>query len=409
MAPDERHDPDREREIYEQQQERRQAERVAQAAVAVQFGQVLSALTPRTLVVPALVAINVGVWLLMVIRGVHFWSPGSQELLAWGANNAYKIQDGQWWRLASSMFIHGGLLHLGFNMYALWNIGRLVERLLGSVGLLVLYFVSGLVGSLASNMWMPGVVSVGASGAVFGVLGSIVGLLMRTRGTVPRAIANRLRVMALIFIGVNIYLGLSWAGIDNAAHVGGLVTGFLCGVLLGHPITPEAARGRLRRALLALLLGAAVIAGGVLALPRAIELRADAHMTPEMMARRNALTEFGRVDHELAETYNEALRQVRSGRKSEVELIRQVERELLPRWRKAHARFEAALGEEGATDDPRLRQVLRYAKLRQRGWELLVEALRTTDPALTEQAQQKLGEANEVLRKLGLADPVERQ
>ena len=96
-------------------------------------------------------------------------------VLEWGANFGPKTMDGQWWRLFTSMFLHFGIIHIGFNMWVLWNVGRLVERLVGNFGFALLYVVSGLLGSVASLAWNPTTISAGASGAVFGVVGALIG------------------------------------------------------------------------------------------------------------------------------------------------------------------------------------------------------------------------------------------
>src|SRR5690606_40325500 len=91
---------------------------------------------------------------------------------------------GQWWRLVSCMFVHIGLLHLGVNLWALYAIGPLVERMLGHVGFVLLYFISGCLASFASVWFSPMVVSAGASGALFGLVGGLLGFLIRSRHSV---------------------------------------------------------------------------------------------------------------------------------------------------------------------------------------------------------------------------------
>jgi rhomboid protease GluP len=109
------------------------------------------------------------------------------SLIAWGANyGPDTITNGQWWRLLTSMFLHIGIVHLAFNMIVLLQIGPFVERLVGNVGFLIVYFVSGFAGNVTSLVWNPYTVSAGASGAIFGLYGLLLGfLLMSRRDSIP--------------------------------------------------------------------------------------------------------------------------------------------------------------------------------------------------------------------------------
>src|SRR5262249_56894889 len=110
---------------------------------------------------------------------------------------------------------------------------------LGSTPFLALYLLCGIFGSLASTWWNPYVVSAGASGAVFGCYGILIGFLLRSRGTIPQAVLNRLLRGAFVFIGYNVIYGLQ-PGIDMAGHFGGLVSGFLFRLRVAGPLHPHA-------------------------------------------------------------------------------------------------------------------------------------------------------------------------
>lgn len=212
----------------------------------------------REWVTDALLAANVTVWLLMVVNGVDALFPGAVELLGWGANYPPLTRGGEWWRLLSSVFVHAGLIHLAFNSYALLLAGRTVERVFGHAGYLLLYLFAGLTGSAASTIF-SGAVSVGASGAIFGVFGALLAFLLRRRSLIPGAVFKGLRSLVLTFVLFNVAFGFAMPGIDNAAHLGGLAGGFVAGLLL----VPNLRDGRLTRpwALfpVVVLLGAAVI------------------------------------------------------------------------------------------------------------------------------------------------------
>ena len=219
--------------------------------------------TRRALVTPTLIALNVLVFIAMVATGMSPLAPGSGELLRWGSNFGPFTLDGQWWRLFTSMFLHFGLAHLAFNMLGLWSLGKLTERLFGSAAFLFIYLFAGLCGSLGSLLWHPLINSAGASGAIFGVLGALLAFMINPRTRIPAHIAAAQRNSALIFIAYNLFNGFAHAGIDNAAHIGGLLAGIGMGWFLALPLerqeSPQTAAPR--RLALALLIGIPLLAG----------------------------------------------------------------------------------------------------------------------------------------------------
>jgi hypothetical protein len=149
-------------------------------------------------------------------------------------------------------------------MWVLIIAGPLVERMVGNFGFLVLYLTAGLCGSLLSLLWHPLVISAGASGAVFGIYGALLGLLVRSGGSLPAKVLEALRDSGLAFVGYNLIFGFILSDtIDNAAHIGGLIGGFLCGVVLSQPFTIEARTRRPVRNILLIVSGIALVAGGL--------------------------------------------------------------------------------------------------------------------------------------------------
>ena len=149
--------------------------------------------TPRTWVTPTLIALNVAVWLLNLASGLSPMSPDARELAMWGGNFLPLTLE-QPWRLLSAMFLHGGIVHLGFNMWALWNTGRLAERFYGNTQLALIYVVAGLAGSMASLFFAARTgVSVGASGAIFGVVGCLLAALSTKASKLPPELARSMR------------------------------------------------------------------------------------------------------------------------------------------------------------------------------------------------------------------------
>ncbi|MFN2269912.1 MAG: rhomboid family intramembrane serine protease, partial [Anaerolineae bacterium] len=219
--------------------------------VRMSFGQLLAVSTPRYFVAPTLIGLNVAVLALMALLGVSIFNPSAEQLFILGANYGPATLNGQWWRLLTSTFIHGGIIHLAFNMQCLWQLGRLTERLYGNWAFLVLYILSGLGGSVASLWWDPTTVSVGASGAIFGVAGGLVAFLYLSKLPLPRAAVQSILSSTMIFVGYNLLFGFASTGIDNAAHVGGLVTGALVGGLLTRPLPPPTGFSRMLQGLIA--------------------------------------------------------------------------------------------------------------------------------------------------------------
>lgn len=180
--------------------------------------------------------LNILAFLLMLFGGVHIISPNGPELLEWGANRRMETTSGDWWRLITSMFLHGGIMHLLLNIYGLVLASMFIEPLLGSVRYAIIYSTSGIVGSIASIWWYENTVSVGASGAIFGLCGAVLAV------TLTGIFAKEGKKLILILFGpyvlINLLLGLA-GGIDNAAHLGGLVSGALVALIICATLKPK--------------------------------------------------------------------------------------------------------------------------------------------------------------------------
>ncbi len=158
--------------------------------------------------------------------------PNIYNLLKFGGQYGPFVSTGDWYRIVTSMFVHAGWLHLLFNMYALYYIGMMVEGIYGPSKLLVVYFVSGIVGNLLSQVFYYSSPSVGASGAIFGLVGL---LLVATyfRNDFPPTIKRELYIFLLPMVIFNIAYGfIPGTDINNAAHLGGFGTGLLLGYLI---------------------------------------------------------------------------------------------------------------------------------------------------------------------------------
>ncbi|MFO7897783.1 MAG: rhomboid family intramembrane serine protease [Planctomycetota bacterium] len=225
-------------------------EQEAQILDAWFFHQALRAEVPWPWVTVLLVIANAAVFGAMVASGVHPFQPETRQILEWGGLHGPSVVfKGERWRLLTANYIHIGLLHILFNMWCLSAAGRFAERLFGNLAFLLLYTLSGIGGSVASLWADPSVVGAGASGAVFGVFGALVGFVLVRRRALPLLVSKPLLISLLVFIGGNLYFGFMVEGIDNAAHVGGLVTGFAAGMLLSRRVpAPEQGMSKVRYA-----------------------------------------------------------------------------------------------------------------------------------------------------------------
>lgn len=187
----------------------------------------------------ALVAANLLVFVLMARVQWSPWSLSHADPLAWGANFGPATQDGQWWRLLSAAFVHFGFIHVSVNMWALWDVGRLLERVLGRWRYALLYLGAGAVGNLLSLAVQGNVrVTGGASGAIFGLYGALIVFLWRERRQIAPDEFRWLFTVALAFSALMLALGFFIPAIDNAAHGGGFLAGALLGSLLARPWMP---------------------------------------------------------------------------------------------------------------------------------------------------------------------------
>lgn len=250
------------------------------------YAERILTLTPITWVTYGLIAINVLVYLAMCAGGVGVMAQNLPMTVGWGTNFGPETLSGGWWRLVTSVFVHFGLVHLMLNMFTLYQIGRLAERLYGSGRFLVLYLFAGVTGSIVSVLWHPTVNSAGASGAIFGVFGGLLVFVLKFRHELPASIALQQRISILVLIAYNLFYGFTHQGIDNGAHLGGLIGGVLLGLTLARPLN-EAARANvaLKSALRSCAL--ALVALGASAFPLA---RASEATREELQFKRLVLT-----------------------------------------------------------------------------------------------------------------------
>ncbi|WP_137917376.1 rhomboid family intramembrane serine protease [Hydrogenophaga sp. 2FB] len=223
--------------------------RLDEARAHEAFEERLRVLTPTPWALYAVIAVNVAVWLLNLFDGMSAMKPESADLFAWGANSATAVvRDGEVWRLLTATVLHGGVLHLALNMFALWDAGRRVCQWFGNGQFLLIYLGAGLTGSaLSLHFSSQQAISVGASGAVFGVLGALLVGVYQHRERVPKAMVTQLLTSQGVFVAIMLVQGFARSGIDNAAHVGGLVAGAVLAWVLVELLDERASAAQRRR------------------------------------------------------------------------------------------------------------------------------------------------------------------
>ena len=363
-----------------------------QADPQQQFLQRLNAATPRAVVTPALLAINIGIFLVMAALGIRVLGGRPDEYLRFGANFAPLTTGGEWWRLVTSTFVHFGVVHLAINMWALWDAGRLTERLFGNVGFAALYLFAGIAGGSASMLWNQQVIGVGASGAVFGVFGALLAYMTVQRGSIPANVINRLRASSSVFVVYSLLYGFTQAGIDNAAHLGGLVGGFATGLILARPLDPLTRHRRnVQRALLAALLAAVT-------LPTAAWLTPDtSRVYRQAIALQKEIEVFSAAEKELLAAFQGIVDQSHHGKLSDADALRELRISILPEWGRAVARLAGVELDAHAPTRTDYELLMRYAVAQRDAIKATADYLETGNPAyerivgeLRDQAQEAL-------------------
>jgi rhomboid protease GluP len=199
-------------------------------------------LIPRKphLVTSIVLDLNILVFVAMLFAGINIISPNGLQLLDWGANRRAETLSGDWWRLLTSMFLHGGVMHLFLNIYGLVLASMFVEPMLGARRYALIYFVSGITGSIASISWYENIISVGASGAIFGLCGAVLAVVFT--GFVGKEDKRLALILFGPYVVINLLIGLAAGGIDNAAHIGGLISGAVVALIIYTAWKPELSR-----------------------------------------------------------------------------------------------------------------------------------------------------------------------
>lgn len=364
------------------------------------FIDLLFARAPRADVTIALVAINLLVFVGLAIVSMSPLQIPSELLIRAGGNFALRVQDGEIWRLLTALFLHGGLLHVALNMFALYQAGQVVERLFGRAGFMAVYLGAGLLGNLASLWWRQGAVSIGASGAIFGVYGALLAYLMIQRGSVPAEVFREMRSGTLGFLGYSLFAGFAIAGIDNAAHLGGLLGGLILGAALAEPVL---AQRPVRWLGLRALAGALAVVFVGVAMWRATPNVARVLEVDTLYLQ--TIRGFALEEQDLQREQAQLMEAVRIRRTSETLALDAIERELIPRWDRQVMQLSWRMAPP--QHEWQRRELIQYATARRDALKALAQALKTRDAEWVERSRALQQEAESILLQMRLRKSVE--
>jgi rhomboid protease GluP len=354
----------------------------------LEFERRLIAQSPRTPVTVGLVAVNVLLYLVTLIVGAASGTANGATQILLGANFGPYTTDGEWWRLFSCMFIHFGFLHVAFNMWALASFGPLVERLYGSLTYALIYLIAGIAASLASVSWHPDVNSAGASGAIFGVLGALLAAQLRSGPSFPANIVRPLRNLTLAYTGYSLLTGLTNAGVDNAAHFGGVASGFLMGGIMVRPVAGTRALDNTRRFAWMLSVAAVVLAVGFwCAIWRSQSLQGEA-LYGRTLRWYQAGEDAANREFASAEAASKA------GRERQVGFAKRLEHHVIPFWREANARTRAVELDPSSRSLPALQFLRSLSASRLTAFQDYDAGLRAGDAAEITKAKMELATGN---------------
>lgn len=184
--------------------------------------------TEVSIITYILIAVNILAYILTSYLSSNIFDSNKGVLIFLGAKVNYLITAGEYYRLITCMFLHGGIVHLAFNMYALYSLGPFIENVYGKTKYLIIYFVAGIISSIFSYIFSTSV-SVGASGAIFGLFGAALVFALKMRDRVGKSFITNITSVILI----NLFMGFSMTNVDNFGHLGGLIGGIAITTVLG--------------------------------------------------------------------------------------------------------------------------------------------------------------------------------
>ncbi|WP_020167355.1 MULTISPECIES: rhomboid family intramembrane serine protease [Methylotenera] len=325
--------------------------------------------TPKIGVTQLLFSINVLVFVAMLFGGAGFWHSPNGIQLNWGANFGPATQDGEWWRLGTAMFLHFGAVHLALNSFALWDAGQLVERMYGHWRFLCIYLVSGLCGNLVSLVVQGNsAVSGGASGAIFGIYGAAFIFLWRERAAISKHEFRWLFGGGLAFSALTIVLGFIIPGIDNAAHIGGFVTGILASIVLSQTITARMMPIKFSAAAVLMMVFATVVLIKLIPAPK--------YRWSDELLIRSQINEFLSQDQAINRSWLEIMHEGKQGKSSFDALAGKIDNSISEPYEESFERLSKLPQDPALPSAAQLEGLLRYTEKRSEESKAMADRLR---------------------------------
>ena len=321
------------------------------------FSDALRTRTRWSIVTPALLALNVGLYVAMLSGSGAIGDP--ETLVAWGGGVGPRTTNGEWWRLLTATFVHARFWHLAVEMAALVQLGLVLERLVGHFAFAMVYVAAGVFGGLVSLVESPLAVSVGASGAIFGLYGLLIasilwGMIRRSAITIP---LKALRYMAPGAAAFVLYAVVSSP--RHGAEFAGLLTGLLCSLVLAKGVSERKPRGARIAVTAAATLAIAVAA--------AAPLRGMTDARPE-------IARIVAFEDRTAVAYQVKVDQFRLGTINAKALALLIDRTIRPELQAVRSRMDA-LERVPAVQQPLLARAGEYLRLRDESWRLRSDGL----------------------------------
>ena len=342
-----------------------------------------------------IVGLNIAVFLVMAVflNAGWFEATNLAPYMRFGANNAAATTNGQWWRLVACMFMHFGLFHLAFNMWALVQAGSLVEKLQGRILYGLTYLASGIGGGLLSMDWHGDKMwSAGASGAIFGVYGALLGYITRDRLALPRSVLRPLTKSTVLFACYNLFYGFVSPAIDNSAHIGGLATGLALGWLTAPSPTMDRSASWGRRLAIGVAATVAIIVVGVCLAPH------FDYSIPDELAWQDAVKPFADKQEALeqreASEFQQWLQNKSDGGPA---LYQLVEERMIPFYEDLGRAVGALDLSPGKLTDRRRKQFAEYARLEIEAFHHLELAVQNNNPKELDAFSRLRKEANQAM------------
>lgn len=356
------------------------------------LSSLLHATPARAPVTVTLLAVNVLVFVAMLLNGGSLWHGSTAVPLQWGANFGPATQDGQWWRLGSALFLHFGVIHLLLNMWALWDVGRLIEQLFGRWRFIALYLGSGVIGNLLSLAIQGNqAVSGGASGAIFSLYGALLVFLLRERRQVDPGEFRWLFGAASAFIVLALVMGFLVPGIDNAAHLGGLVAGALWGLVLARRWTHRSPHPRTTRAVAAVVLVASTTA-------LIVNIPAPSYRLGEELRARQAISQFLQQDQRISQQWETILGQGQKDKLSFDQLAGRIDDKVTTPYQQSFEQLSDLHLDAAAPSAPTLEALRAYAARRTDASQAMAEGLRDRDAEKFRKALESARQAPVMVR-----------